>query len=67
MRTRKFFFRYGRIHTFKLLVLGLYVVKTLMYLFSPDCSFEICEKPSKCPHSICRVRIVIDYADKVSA
>ena len=36
----------------------------------PDCSFKICEKPSKfsrkCPRSYCHVRVVNGYADTAS-
>ena len=51
------------------------VVNTTKYLFSPDCSFKICENPANFSESVpksswlCRhfVHIVIDYANTVSA
>ena len=39
-------------------------VNTPKYLFLPDCSFKICEKPSKFSRS---VTVVVDYGDTVSA
>ena len=46
------------------------VCKHTQVLFSPDCSFKICEKPSefsqKCSRSHCRVCVVVDYANTVS-
>ena len=57
-----FFFRYGGFHIFKSLI---------PYLFLPDYSFKICEKPSeffhKCLCSYGRVYIVNNYSDNVSA
>ena len=49
------------------------VLNTPKYLFSPDCSFKICEKPSTFSDSVCVVvsslvcvRVVVDYADTMS-
>ena len=50
-----FFIRYGDFHIFKLLL--------SKYLFLPDCSLQICEKPSKFSKS---VHVVVDYADTVT-
>ena len=67
--SRKCFSRYGR---FILFNYRYWVCKHTQVLFSPDCSFKICKKPSKFSESIrvvlsvCstphRVRVVIDYA-----
>ena len=43
---------HSNFHIFKLL---LFFVNTPKYLFSHDCSFKICEKPSKFSYSVCIV------------
>ena len=62
------FLRYVCFHIFFLIVIVF--VNTPKYLFSLDYSFQICENPSKFFESVCshiRVRIVVDYANSVSA
>ena len=47
-----------------------WVYKHTQVHFLPDCSFKICEKPTKfsrkCPRSYCHVRVVNGYADTAS-
>ena len=56
-RTRNFFYRFGRFHNFKLLLLGLLNTQVP---FPTDCSFKICEKPWKFSKS---VRVVLSVSE----
>ena len=68
MRTGQFLIRCKRFYFIFIIVNG--IVNTRKYRFSPDCSFQICEKPSKFSkivHSLICVCIVSDYTDTVPA